>query len=180
MQAHSKQHPQIDREINLAIQNKDLELAERLPHSIKGMAGNLGASKLQMSAGDLELSIRQNATDKFQNLLDQFSQSLKITIEAIRPLVHQADMETSSTVYVTEPLEKERIIILINEIARMISSDYGAAIDKIETLKSMLNNSRLSSLVQELTNYLDEFDEQSAINCLKKISTELEISVEEE
>lgn len=175
-----KQHRQVDQQINLAIQNKDLELAERLAHSIKGMAGNLGASKLQMSAGDLELSIRQNETDKFQNLQDQFSQSLKITIEAIRPLVHQADLETSSIVHDTEPLEKERIITLINEIARMISSDYGAAIDKIETLKSMLNNSRLSSLVKELTNYLDEFDEQSAINCLKKISTEIEISVEEE
>jgi signal transduction histidine kinase/DNA-binding response OmpR family regulator/HPt (histidine-containing phosphotransfer) domain-containing protein len=45
-----------------ALATGDIVLAERIAHSLKGVAGNIGANRVQTAAGDLEKSIRQRAS----------------------------------------------------------------------------------------------------------------------
>jgi two-component system sensor histidine kinase/response regulator len=44
--------------LDLALQSGETELAERIAHTLKGVAANLGASALQAQAGELEVAIR--------------------------------------------------------------------------------------------------------------------------
>jgi two-component system sensor histidine kinase/response regulator len=44
--------------LDLALQSGETELAERIAHTLKGVAANLGASALQSQAGELEVAIR--------------------------------------------------------------------------------------------------------------------------
>ncbi len=50
-------------EINKALEDNDIELAKRLAHTIKGVAGNIGATHLEAAAKDLESGIQQNGKD---------------------------------------------------------------------------------------------------------------------
>ncbi|HEY5911096.1 MAG TPA: response regulator [Verrucomicrobiae bacterium] len=55
-----QQGPAAD-QITAALARADLELAERLAHTLKGVAGNIGAKAVQASAGALEKLIRSRA-----------------------------------------------------------------------------------------------------------------------
>ena len=52
-------------EIKNAIENNNLKDAERYAHTVKGVAGNIGISKLHKIAGDLEAVIRKRETDRY-------------------------------------------------------------------------------------------------------------------
>ena len=51
----------------------DLETATRLAHTIKGLAGNIGAQELHLTAADLEAAIRKNQTENIPARLIAFS-----------------------------------------------------------------------------------------------------------
>ena len=53
----------------------DHATAERMAHTIKGVAGSLGARELQATAGDLERAVRENA-DPTEALCDRLASAL--------------------------------------------------------------------------------------------------------
>ena len=71
-------------QIRLALQDGDLEAAERMTHTAKGLLGNLGAGPLEQWAGNLERSIHQRRT---RETLDSLVDGLEIrTAELARQL----------------------------------------------------------------------------------------------
>ena len=48
-------------QITAALAAGDMPLAERLAHTLKGVAGNIGAKPVQLAAGELEKLIRDRA-----------------------------------------------------------------------------------------------------------------------
>ena len=57
--------------------------AERLAHSIKGVAGNVGAGKLQEAAAELEHTIKEGETDSYEETISVFSKVLKNVVAAL-------------------------------------------------------------------------------------------------
>jgi two-component system sensor histidine kinase/response regulator len=57
----AEQGPALD-QVAAALSTGDRALAERLAHSLKGVAGNLGATRVQSEAGVLERLIRERAS----------------------------------------------------------------------------------------------------------------------
>ncbi len=65
--------------------SSDMETAERTAHTIKGLAGNLGASGLQVSAADLERLCREKGDKAAMDVaFDRYKADLASTIEAVR------------------------------------------------------------------------------------------------
>jgi two-component system sensor histidine kinase/response regulator len=52
----------VAQQLSAALERTDLALAERLAHTLKGVAGNIGAARVQALAGRLEQAIRQGGT----------------------------------------------------------------------------------------------------------------------
>jgi two-component system, sensor histidine kinase and response regulator len=101
-----------------AMEQEDRSLAERLAHSLKGVAGNIGASAVFQCAGKIESAIRnsesnvQESIQELSLLLDRQVQSIRSALKAIAP-----DSETSS--------------------AQHTASDTLAAMERLETLLEM-------------------------------------------
>ena len=49
--------------------------AERLAHTVKGVAGNVGAGQLQEAAARLEYAIKEGETDTYEEKISAFGQS---------------------------------------------------------------------------------------------------------
>jgi two-component system sensor histidine kinase/response regulator len=60
------------------------EDARRLAHSIKSVAGNIGAKALAEAAGDLEAAIVQDGKDAPHRTADAFARELKQTVKALK------------------------------------------------------------------------------------------------
>ena len=68
--------------IRAALDGNDLETAERLTHTMKGVAGNIGATALQDRAADLQGALREQAERKtLDDLVRLFSDALREVIE---------------------------------------------------------------------------------------------------
>ena len=70
-------------EIRAALEKKDQTLAVRLAHTVKGVAGTLGAGALAQVAGELEKALKNEETGELSNLLEQFESHLNQVMHSI-------------------------------------------------------------------------------------------------
>ena len=75
-----------DEEIKGLLQSEKADEAERLAHSIKGVAGNVGAGPLQEAGAALESAIKQGETDTYEEKISAFGKILKNVVEALEVL----------------------------------------------------------------------------------------------
>ena len=74
-------------QIRDALQRNETTLAERLAHTLKGVAGNIGATQVQSTAGALEKAIRDGApADHLQSAIEHVTAALTPVMTEIRSL----------------------------------------------------------------------------------------------
>jgi two-component system sensor histidine kinase/response regulator len=79
-----KEHAGDSQKLRDALQNNDLELAQRQAHSLKGVAGTIGAEELRVSAKQLESAIAEGNLQLALNVyLDDVAQNLTIVLASI-------------------------------------------------------------------------------------------------
>ena len=88
------EYADIPREIETALSTGDHELARRLAHTIKGVAGNIGLVNIQVLAGELEAIIKNNALDGVPKTLSGFALTLGRTLDGLRTVI-EVETETS-------------------------------------------------------------------------------------
>ena len=79
-------HSDDDEQICLAIKEQRFKDAERLIHTLKGVAGTIGAEKLQDSAVILELNIRERRFDLFETNRGDFEEIFQAVMESLAQL----------------------------------------------------------------------------------------------
>ncbi len=72
-----------DQEIAGQLKSGEAGEAERLAHSIKGVAGNVGAGSLQEAAAELEHAIKEGEADSYEEKISAFGKVLKNVITAL-------------------------------------------------------------------------------------------------
>jgi CheY-like chemotaxis protein len=74
-------------EVITALQDEDVELARRLAHTVKGVAGNIGAQDLQEVAARLEHAIQDEDAEGVGSALEEFGPSIEATRSVLQPYV---------------------------------------------------------------------------------------------
>ena len=148
----SSQHDAVD-QIRHALQVHDLALAERLAHTLKGVAGNIGASGLQTQAATLEQAIRERIDT---------SQLLQDLEPALVRLCHQLAQALE-----TNPAEQKEndgittdIHPILDRLAQLLGEDDSEALDVLDEQQSQLRQSspeRLRQLDEAIRNF--EFEQ---------------------
>ena len=103
-------------EIETCLSNSDNKTAQRIAHTIKGVAGNIGAVDLQEKAGLLENAIANQEKNRYPDRIRNFAEALKRVLTALEPYVKkdlnmdQQNMEDRETG--TPEFLKEKLIAL--------------------------------------------------------------------
>ncbi len=107
-----EEYSKADTNIADALQQGDRELAQRLAHTVKGVAGNIGANDLQEVSGHLETAIKKGADADFQPKIAAFGERLGQTVDALRDFVtSQASVEEEKSAWQTGDAEKLRDLL---------------------------------------------------------------------
>jgi two-component system, sensor histidine kinase and response regulator len=78
-------------EIEASLNRGDDTVAERVAHSLKGVAGNLGASSVRVAAGQVESAIRQHAArEQIEALRQTLASELASVVASMEPVVATA------------------------------------------------------------------------------------------
>jgi|GEM_PF-1127304 len=84
-------HGNASDEIRKALAGNDKPLALRLAHTLKGVAGNIGARELEAASEKLESVLRKTEPEDTEMRLDQFDAVLKRVLDALSPIFAETD-----------------------------------------------------------------------------------------
>ncbi|MBF0369725.1 MAG: response regulator [Magnetococcales bacterium] len=165
----------------------DMELAERLSHSVKGMAGNLSAEQLFRAARDLEEGIRKQHRETWPELLDRYEEALGVVITSIEQLQKREEesntSEESVVAEVAGELDREAIALEMKNLFRCITEFDPESQESFDSLKGLLAGApgEIAAELDLIEGHLDRFDFADAQLSLDKIGEMLGgSSVEEE
>jgi CheY-like chemotaxis protein/HPt (histidine-containing phosphotransfer) domain-containing protein len=168
-------------EIRAALEKKDQTLAVRLAHTVKGVAGTLGADTLAQVAGELEKALKTGETDELSTLLYKFESHLNQVMQSIKKSeAGKKEKMESGESSGQDPVDNAVVGPILKELFELMESDLVEAHSRLEDLAGQLANSILSEQFKKLEDQMDIFDIPAALDTLKNIASELNLSLGEE
>jgi len=179
MQSFKKDHFNAPDIVKQLIESNQLSTAQRKVHSIKGLAGTIGAQMLQTVSQELETAIKHQMFPKIDNLLHSFRKSLDPVLEKIdQVLVNKESTDTE------DPSLSNELSDQLNALEKNMNHLYTLLVDCdseandacnecLPALDFLTQNTEdqlmLDQLRQCLKNYL--FDDAASI--IEKLSDKL-------
>ncbi|BFM39244.1 response regulator [Synechocystis sp. LKSZ1] len=125
-------------EITTALDGEDTALAERLAHTLKGVAGNIGASEVQQAAACLEKAIKEGQPRReIEAYLAEVTFPLHQVIEAL-----EAQLTPSSptpTVLSQSPVDLAQVKSVCQRLAQLLQEDDAEAADFLQNHRDLLS-----------------------------------------
>ncbi len=169
----------IGQKIRTAFESSDKTSCLETLHTLKGLAGNLGADRLAKSAATLESSVKANESQHTGNLLETFTADLNAAMASIQILEEDENQAESQTRVQTDSfkaIDKGQIEPLLKEFKDSMKNDITVPMACMEKLQPMMNGTVLQDDFNQLCDYFEEFEEEKAIasaeNILQKLKND--------
>ena len=168
-------HAGVGDEIEAALQEREMELARRLVHGLKGVSGNLGADDLYAVARELESAIEQGDYECYGPLLDALRQSLKGVLSSIAALEAPEKGWVPSEGESGKPVDFFKVVSMLQEIEGLLKRNDFQASAYLESLRETLRGSETQGELDRLERLVARYDFQGALEVLPRISEVLGI-----
>ena len=147
----------------------DLESAALLAHSMKGVAGNIGARDLSERASEMEAALRSGDFSMESSAWDLFVASFRPLIRGLENSLPQAG-HSSETVQVPDRhMDPEVLRKRLMDAAQALDDDLDSAIHILEDLKGAAQGR-----IRTILDLIDAFDLDGAQEHIQEFVTELE------
>lgn len=167
--------------IRNALEDKDMETAILLVHTLKGISGTIGAEALQKAALDFETAIREQDRAIWDDLFATLDHSLSTVLSAIESLENQladASDEASKTDYSDAPPDMKQISMRLEELKTLLENDDGRAPACMDTIRELLRGSNRQVELDQLEQFVGNYEFEEALEVLDKISNNLSTATE--
>jgi two-component system sensor histidine kinase/response regulator len=156
-----------DAEISAALHSDDRKLAERIAHTIKGVAGTLGIKRVQFAAEKLEKAIRDDEP-RVPALLEDISSILRPQTDAIAQALRTSatPLPEDDARRSFDPAAASREAKRLRSLLEASDGDSGEA---FRMLKSVLAGQVEKARLEALGNDISEFDFAEALVKLNEI-----------
>lgn len=141
-----------------------LEEVQRAAHTLKGIAGTIGAQSVQEYAGELELSIKNSQNELFESSLENLTNVLVPLFEQLKVIADdKSEQDEGSIVKELVSPEKihELITLLDKSLEEMDAESEEQADDLITSLIGYNQNVLLSKFKKRVAAF--EFEEAQTI-----------------
>ncbi len=155
------------------------ERAARMIHTIKGVAGNIGASELQVAAEALERGLAGCAEEAPEALLAAFTETLKRSMGAVDLLLPKkkggGQARAQAEALPIKAIDPELLTPLLRELALQIRKKNYLAAKALEPIKPLLAGTQWTQAIMALEGRLARFDYAGAMKVLGEIAEQLKI-----
>ncbi len=157
--------------IRTAIEKNALEDAHREAHTLKGVAGNLGAGELFKVAELVEKALKAEDISTAEEHIGPLTETLAVVVDSINDFAKEYEKATSDD-EVDVTVDMERVHNLLPELKALIEKRNPMAGRKCDELVEALGGTAKSAL-QDLQKSLAKFDFNGASNALVRMEDEL-------
>jgi HPt (histidine-containing phosphotransfer) domain-containing protein len=169
-------HSDAGLQISDALHIGDRNTAERIAHTVKGVAGNIGIKPVQFAAEKLEKAIRES-DPAVDTMLQNFTSVLRTQIDAI-----EQALPLETLVLEIEPKKSFDPIAASHEIVRLrtqLKASDGDSGETFRTLQSILTGQVEKMQLDALGAYIADFDFANALLKLDDIVKQHSLNLEE-
>ncbi|MBK1648855.1 hypothetical protein CKO36_09645 [Rhabdochromatium marinum] len=150
-------------QIQTALSADDRASAERLAHTLKGTAGNIGATALQAQAATVETLIRNEAdSDQLATALRTLESALTPMIDAIAAALPPQEQDATES-----EVDQQRLQPWLERLARLLADDDPAAVD-LWIEQSQRLRTGLPAHGQTIGRLIEAFDFEAALAALQE------------
>jgi two-component system sensor histidine kinase/response regulator len=152
-------------EFNEAVENGDWELATRLTHTLKGVAGNIGAESLQTACAALEhLAGQQQTGDAQFKVVDVELQRVLKSVSSL------AELSIDKKEIIKAVPDRDEVDLVLAILAEQIADYDTSALETIESNYELFEAGFFKSQLPLLEKALGEYDFDTAQALLKKMN----------
>ena len=147
--------------IQAAINENNPGTAEREAHTLKGLAGNIGAKDLQHVARTIEIQVKEKDSPDLDALTKQLSkvmQSLQV-LDAMPAAEQKAPVE----------VEPEKIAALWAQLRELLEDDDSDSIDVLEELLPMIKDASIEKKLNKIASLIDDYEFEEALELLDEL-----------
>jgi signal transduction histidine kinase/DNA-binding response OmpR family regulator/HPt (histidine-containing phosphotransfer) domain-containing protein len=155
-------------QISTALESGDLKLAERIAHTVKGVAGNIGITDAQLVAQNLEKAIRYG-DGMVTALLPEFARVMDTQIAAIRHALFASTIVQPREVR-SAPFNAEAAASAIGRLRILLEASDGNAEESFRSLQDAVAGTVEKSYLQGLETSINDFDFDAALSQLDEIA----------
>jgi PAS domain S-box-containing protein len=170
----------IDR-IRAALGEGRLADAERQVHTLKGVAGNIGAMELHRTAQELDVALRLGDRRKAELLVPDVERELALVLTGLQPLTErsaaaQSQLEASRA-RSGGALDRAALETALGTLADLVRKNDPEAENALEHIRSTLKGARTKE-VEQIAQALDRFDFRAAAKALTALAEAEELTIE--
>ena len=152
-------------QIAAALRTGDQALAQRIAHTVKGVAGNLGIGQVQAAAESVERSIREGGTAEVAELEAATGRA----VDAIRGSAGVSAPAPQASEN-TGPFDPEAAAAAIARLKALIDANDGGAVDALPAVERAMAGIGDRALLDALRDALADFDFEGAGSKLAEIA----------
>ncbi len=163
-----------DVQIASALQSGDGSAAQRIAHTVKGVAGNIGVKEVRFAAERLEKAIRESH-EAVPSLLQDFASILRPQIHSIERALDDSFIPASENVAKKE-FDSVAASINVARLRVLLEASDGDAEETFRTLQRGLSGHIEKVRLDALGAAIDDFDFSGALQKLDDITQGLELN----
>jgi signal transduction histidine kinase/DNA-binding response OmpR family regulator/HPt (histidine-containing phosphotransfer) domain-containing protein len=154
-------------QIAAALHAGDRKLAERIAHTVGGVAGNIGMPGVHAAAERLEKALGEEETS-VAALLDEFGAVLSAQVHAIEQALHSTPAEVEQPP--TTPFDQVSACAAIVQLKALLESSDGNAGEAFRTVSTAVASVVERPQLEALRNSIANFEFETALSKLEDIS----------
>ena len=153
-------------EIEKALKEGNISLANRLAHSLKTNAGQIERHSLQQAAAKVEQQLKDGKNLATAEQMKELETELKKVLEELRPLLEEAAAQAEEGE--VSDLEPEKIKELFEKLEPLLEGMNSESLEYINDLRAVAGSERLRQQIED-------FDFKSAVATFAELKKALEI-----
>lgn len=173
-----KKYQESHRMLLQAEKEGNTELLERMGHTIKGLAGNMGASVLFDAAREIEYTAKNRHLQQRDALFDSYRTALDQVLKSIDSLqLEKAPDRPEEEPDMGKEFDEKALKDLLNELNEMLDTGSYNALEKVRSLLQCVEGKEARDLLQKMESLIEDYEFDDARDCLPEVAETLKIEL---
>ena len=156
--------------------NSDMEGCKNIAHTLKGLAGNLGMTKLQQSALVLETGCKENS-EQIDDLLNIVVDHLHVVFNSLEYL--SGEQNEHESVVPPSKSDIETISPILTQLYEYLLSNNVKSEELVAELEPLLTDSILKQQVNQVKLAVQDYDFEVAVKMIVQVAERLDIKLKD-
>ena len=162
--------------VRAAIALGDVDTATREAHTVKGLAGNIGATQLLARAGVVESALRHGPADDLPNALQAMEQELALVLEQIAAAMGTTGDAPPAPV-ANLAIDRVALATDLQHLAALLGDDDSRAAKVADSITEQLRNVGQGAAAMQLQKRISRYEFEEALEILQETAKLLDIAL---